>query len=964
MNKILFPLLLAIFIANSAIAGSLSPSLQATLYNKGADETLGVIVHMVEKAPIAELQTELRTMKANRQVRHNIIISALQDATRSQADLLQDLSVRQGSGEVVGFTSYWISNLIVVEATPLGIERIADRSDVDWVELNFKPELIEPVSRRAAQSGMDLESGDRSVGITDGLVAINAQRVWYELGFTGEGRLVGSLDTGVDANHPALANRWRGLTHTWQESWHDVIGSVSQYPTDTNSHGTHTTGTMAGVAEDDTVGVAWGSQWIAANAIDQGAGYAFNNDIIDCLQWFADPDGNPFTVTDVPDAICNSWGVSENFGYADCYTGWNTAIDNCEAAGVVTLWATGNEGPSASTVRSPADRASSTTSAFSVGSVNANGSYPYPVSSFSSRGPSTCSAPAEFLIKPEVSAPGSGVYSSVPGGGYSYYDGTSMATPHVAGVVALMRQAAPNIDVETIKLILMDSAQDFGLPGDDNSYGRGFIDAYEAVTMAMQHSMGQYNGHVTNGSYGGGPIEGVMVSLEDGDSAFSQLTNNQGEFNVYATDGSYTVSVSAPGFATSYSSVEMVHPAIINADFALVDNAGPAITGVSQPLTVGDADDFYTITALAEDHSTVVSVSLNYRTNGGPWSALPMPLIDDLYTASIPGQQSNSTIDYYVSATDGLDQVGTAPINAPQESYVMLVAGEIYAYAAEDPADNDWQLGIAGDTATAGMWVRVNPNGTEIVGINIQPEDDHTADPGTMCFVTGNGVPGGSATSSDIDGGCTTLLSPVFDLSSVETAFAKYWRWYGEAGAVPDDELAVDVSDDGGDTWVEVERVVDVANEWTQVVVDLNQLIDFTDQVMFRFVGCDINSPSLVDAAIDDFSILAFTAQTTAVPDGAPRPAVVRLAQNHPNPFNPSTTISFELPLNVQVELVVYSLDGRRIATLVSDEMAAGSHQVLWSGRDDRGQQVASGAYFYRLQAGAQVETRRMILVK
>lgn len=963
MNKILFSLVLTAFLATSAQAGTISPNLQTLLDAKGADETVGVIVFMAEQAPIAELQADLRASKATRQHRHSVIISALQDASRAQDDLLNDLSIMERDGGVVGFTSYWISNLVVVQATPGEIERIAERSDVARVELNFEPELIEPTNRRDAIASDD-GGGGRSIGITDGLTALNADRVWYELGITGEGRIVGSLDTGVDGNHPALANRWRGLTHSWQESWHDVIGSVSQFPIDTNSHGTHTTGTMAGVAENDTIGVAWGAQWIAANAIDQGAGFAFNNDIVDCLQWFADPDGNPLTVTDVPDAVCNSWGISEAFGYPDCYSSWYNVIDNCEAAGVVTLWATGNEGPSSGTVRSPADRATSTTNAFSVGSVNANGSYPYPISGFSSRGPSTCSAPELNLIKPEVSAPGSGVYSSIPGGGYSYYDGTSMATPHVAGVVALMREAAPNIEVAVIKQILMESAHDFGVPGEDNSYGWGFIDAYEAVILAMQNSFGQYTGRVTNGSYGGGPIAGVEVTLNNGDSAFLQLTNDDGDFTIYAPDGTYTVAVTAPGFATGMSTVEMIHPNIVTEDFALTDNAGPAISGVSQPLTVSDADPYYQIFAQATDHSTVLSAALHYRTNGGPWMEEAMILDGDFYSGNIPGQSSNSTVDYYVSALDGIDQMGTAPLNAPQDTYTILVAGEIYAYTVEDPEDNDWQTGIPGDTATDGMWVRANPVGAEIIGIQMQPEDDHTPDPGVMCFVTGNGQPGGSAIASDIDGGCTTLMSPVFDLSQVETAFAKYWRWYGEAGAVPDDEFAVDVSDDGGETWVEVERVADAVTEWTQVVVDLNQLIEFTDQVVFRFVGCDLNSASLVDVSIDDFVILAFTPQATAVPDGAPQPAVVRLAQNRPNPFNPSTTIAFELPMADQVELAIYALDGRRVATLVSGQMTAGPHQVVWSGRDDRGQQVASGAYFYRLQAGTQVQTRRMIMIK
>jgi subtilisin family serine protease len=267
------------------------------------------------------------------------------------------LAAKAGSDAVAGFTGYWIANLLVLQAVPAEIVRVAARPDVDLVELNFEPVLIEPVQR--GSTDRPKAGGGRGIGVPPGIRAVRAPEVWYELGYTGAGRLVGSLDTGVDGAHPALAARWRGLEHPAAECWLDVLGTGTLYPNDADGHGTHTTGTMTGMAPDDTIGVAWNAQWIACNAINQTVSEAdFDNDIIAAFQWFADPDGNPETVDDVPDVVENSWGVNENFpGYEDCDPRWWEVIDACEAAGVVTIWSAGNNGPSPRSIGSPADRA-------------------------------------------------------------------------------------------------------------------------------------------------------------------------------------------------------------------------------------------------------------------------------------------------------------------------------------------------------------------------------------------------------------------------------------------------------------------------------------------------------------------------------------------------------------------------------------------------------------------------------
>jgi bacillopeptidase F len=475
---------------SNAISGELQPDLEDYLQTLTDNAQTSVIIYLDEQADIPALDQELNRIKATRQVRHERVIRALQEvAQRTQPALIEHLEEAKRDGHIAGFTPYWIMNMIIAKASKSEIYRLLDRSDVDFIEPNFQFELIRPVT---SGSGGPVTRG---IGVTPGLQAINADRVWKELGITGAGRLVANLDTGVDGNHPAFADRWRGTLPgvDWSEAWLDVIYGGSQFPVDHNDHGTHVMGTMTGLGEatGDTIGVAFGAYWIACNAIDQWTGNEFDNDVIEAFQWFADPDGDPGTIDDVPDVIQNSWRIAGYFGgnYQDCDPRWDAFIDNCEAAGTVVTFSAGNEGPAPQSHGSPANRADSEYKNFSVGAVDAtNYGYPYPIAGFSSRGPTDCVG-SDYPIKPEVVAPGVDVYSSVPGGGYQqqWWSGTSMAGPHVAGIVALMREANPNLTVNQIKNIMLDTADDLGDPGNDNTYGYGLVDAYRCVVTALRN---------------------------------------------------------------------------------------------------------------------------------------------------------------------------------------------------------------------------------------------------------------------------------------------------------------------------------------------------------------------------------------------------------------------------------------------------------------------------------------------
>jgi subtilisin family serine protease len=472
------------------------PAVRAELSKLAPSEHTTVLFLLKQQADVLALDRTLTSRDASRRERHQQVVELLQaEARMSQAPLLAELSLRSYRGEVAGYTPYWIMNLVVVRATRAAIEDLAGRPDIDRVEPSIRLRSMEPMDVRPTGNE---NSPLRGVGVPPGIRAIHAPEVWRHLGFNGSGTLVGIIDTGVDGSHPALRDRWRGNNgHPWYECWYDAIGSGSQVPIDPNRHGTHVMGTLCGLGAgtSDTIGVAWGAQWIAANAIDQGVGSEFDSDIIGCFQWFADPDGDPETVDDVPDVIENSWGISEYFGgsppYTDCDSRWWGVIDNCEAAGIVTTWVVGGDGPAPGSVRSPADRATTAYSSFSIGAVDATHSnFPYPIADFSSRGPTGCNVPAPLKMKPEVVAPGVDIYSSVPGGSYETWSGTAMAGPHVAGVVALMRSANPDIEVDRIKEILIATARDEGGTGEDNSYGWGVIDAFEAVRQAAYGSGG------------------------------------------------------------------------------------------------------------------------------------------------------------------------------------------------------------------------------------------------------------------------------------------------------------------------------------------------------------------------------------------------------------------------------------------------------------------------------------------
>lgn len=254
------------------------------------------------------------------------------------------------------------------------------------------------------------------------------------------------------------------------------------------------------------------------------------------------------------------------------------------------------------------------------------------------------------------------------------------------------------------------------------------------------------------------------------------------------------------------------------------------------------------------------TATLATRINGSDIQREPMtPIGSDSFSSALPSGSCDDIIEYWLEIETLSGTLLTADNNG--ESFVTTVTELNIAFQDDAESNNGWTLGLPGDTATTGIWVRVDPNGTAA-----QPEDDATPGDGTMCFVTGQGSVGGGLGENDVDGGITSLLSPLFDLTGIDSPMIAMSVWYSNnQGANPNtDSMPIEISNNAGASWVLLEDVDTNAGEWVRREYDVTAALTPTSQMQLRFVARDLGDGSLVEAAIDDF--LAFGASCTQEP--------------------------------------------------------------------------------------------------
>lgn len=479
--KILFAILMA---APFQLRAQLSSRLSEAIETNSPSSFHRIRVEFKDNVDCYALNHEFKQQRVAVSERPKIVITQLQSqAEASQEDILNRLHT-EFSNEVRNVQPFWIVNVIVLEATAEAISAIPQFPQVAIIDIEDARILPHDSIIRSEE-----ESQRSPNGVEPGLVAINAPAMWA-LGYTGRGRLVYDYDTGVWPTHPAFSERFLAHRYPMDQCWY---GFFSNTPNgNISDHGTHTLGTMAGLVEEtnDTIGVAFGSYWIANDFVTSTVeALPPLTDMMGAFQWALNPDGDVNTTDDIPDVINNSWRWRDDPDTVQCAGMVVSLMNAIEAAGIANVFSGGNSGPGNTTVNAPQRINTSEVNTFSVGSVNGNLDFPYPISNFSTRGPTQCPhiGSISLEIHPEVVAPGQNVRSAWGTDEFNSISGTSMAAPHVSGAVLLLKEAFPYLSGEDLLWALYLTAVDLGDAGEDNVFGMGIIDVYAAYQYLAQN---------------------------------------------------------------------------------------------------------------------------------------------------------------------------------------------------------------------------------------------------------------------------------------------------------------------------------------------------------------------------------------------------------------------------------------------------------------------------------------------
>ena len=634
MRKILaVTALVAMLVAGLAPAASArtSPASAANRLTPGAQSILAALPPGAMTTMIVTMrdQADLKRVKGTtRRIRLKGTITELTaKADTSQAPIRKLLRARTAQGKVEATAPLWVFNGISVTATADVIQELAVRPDV--ASITSEQIVVVPT----------VGSPEPNLG------TLSVPTVW-DLGFSGQGVVVASLDSGVDVSHPDLAGRWRGGTN----SWYDPYGEHPVTPTDLSGHGTATTGVIVGGdAGGTTIGTAPGAKWIAAKIFnDRGA--ATTTAIHQAFQWVLDPDHDPNTA-DAPQIVNGSWSIGTGPG---CDLTFQLDLQALRTAGILPVFAAGNYGSAGSTSVSPANYPE----ALSVGAINNNDLIYSPTS----RGPSTCGGRTRNF--PDVVAPGVNIRTTDRYGLYQTASGTSMSAPHASGVLALLVGAIPGLSVDQAQAALTSTAFDLGVSGADTAYGNGRLN----VLTAYQWILGQQDFSVALTPTEASPIAGgsatYTVQINRAYGFNGNIALSLSGLSSAQADWTFTPTVLAADSGTSQLTVATSatiglgsYPLTVTADSGTTSRTATTILTTTQP-GGGDLTGPTTTSPTLTPSATNGTADSNLHATG-----------DDTAT----GGSDITAAEYFTDAL-GTDGTGTAMSVTPAASTASLDA--------------------------------------------------------------------------------------------------------------------------------------------------------------------------------------------------------------------------------------------------------------------------------------------------
>ena len=683
-------------------------------------------------------------------------------ADRTQKPIIQMLDQKG-----IKYQSFFAGNEIVITAGEMTtLSQIAALDGVEHIRYP-RTAYIDPITS-ISKDLFNFTVQSLDWGITD----TNVDDFWSTFGMQGDGIVVANIDTGVQWNHPALDQSFKcGTNPSDPACWADPSNICGGQACDNNGHGTHTMGTMVG--DDDLrlryqVGMAPNAQWIACKGCESDT--CSENALNACADWILAPNNNP---DNRPNVVNNSWGGGGGDDwYLDQVKAWH-------AAGIFPAFSAGNSGPACSSLGSPGDYQESFASAAHSSSRT--------IASFSSRGP------GDFgdnpYTKPNISAPGDYICSSVPGSGWDCtYSGTSMASPHSAGAVALLWSCNSSLigNMEAIFEVLQDTADPApagtcGAPADGEgnyTYGYGYLNVLAAGQWVC--SAGTITGSVTSAS---SPVEGATVTADNGAGVvIDTLTGADGIYTLIAPAGTYTVTATKYGFTEDIETgVVVAEGGTVGVDFTIEPLASTIVSGV-----VYDAG----VEGLGS-HGYPLYASIHITATGFDQTIYSDPITGE-YSIKLASEiehtfEVTSVVSGYEPFAETLTPTGatlTYNIGLGVDGGVCAAPGYQLDY------DFFWSF----EQTDGGF----TPGGTTSFAwgdFTSGPMEGHSGTKG----ITTN--PAGNYNPNELG----YMLSPVIDLSGygTNTPVIQWWDWKDIEDVIWD-WARFDVTKDGGTTWTPV----------------------------------------------------------------------------------------------------------------------------------------------------------------